>query len=199
MRGWRLVVCLFLAMLLLNSLLFALGGDPVSALRLTIRSTARISLALFCLAFGASAFYRLWPGAWSRWLLTNRRSLGLSFALSHLIHLIVVILFARTDSALFHALTQPAGIAFGGFSYLVIAAMAATSFDGAVRWLGPNRWRWLHLIGGYEIWLQFMVSMGRRAAVNPSYVPFVILLLSVLAVRIIAMRKRIPQAAPLAS
>lgn len=199
MRGWRLVVCLFLAMILLNGLLFAYGGDGVSALRLTIRSTARISLALFCLAFSASALYRLWPRAWSRWLLRNRRSLGLSFGLSHLIHLIVIVVFVRTDPALFHVLVQPAAIVLGGLSYLVIGAMAATSFDGAVRWLGLNRWRWLHLLGGYEIWLNFLVSMGKRAVGNLGYLPFVILLLGVLLVRLVARNKRVPESIPLAT
>ena len=45
-------------------------------------------------------------------------------------------------------LTNPANIILAGAAYVFLAAMATTSFDGAVAWLGVRRWRLLHLVGG---------------------------------------------------
>src|SRR5262249_41186295 len=126
MNGRRLQFWLFVAMALANLALFEFGATPVSGIRMIIRGTARISLTLFCLAFGASAFYRLWPNAWTRWQLRNRRHLGLGFALSHAIHLAAVIALLEVDPVLFGSLTQPAGIILGTATYLAIAIMAAT-------------------------------------------------------------------------
>jgi sulfoxide reductase heme-binding subunit YedZ len=35
-------------------------------------------------------------------------------------------------------------ILVGFVSWLVLLALAATSFNAAVRWLGGRRWQWLH-------------------------------------------------------
>jgi DMSO/TMAO reductase YedYZ heme-binding membrane subunit len=190
MNGWRLLFWLFVAMAAANLALFALGATEVSGLRMVIKVTARTSLTLFCLAFGASAFHRLWPNARTCWQLRNRRYLGLGFALSHAIHLAAVITLCEADRELFRSLTQPAGIILGTITYLMIAIMAATSFDGAVRLLGPSRWRLLHLIAGYEIWAQFMISTGRRVVTQPFYLVFVAMLVAVFAARMAAMANR---------
>jgi DMSO/TMAO reductase YedYZ heme-binding membrane subunit len=92
-----------------------------------------------------------------------------------------VIALRQADPQLFRSLTQPAGIILGTITYLMIAIMAVTSFDGAARLLGPSRWRLLHLIAGYEIWAQFMISTGRRVAAEPFYLVFVAMLVAVFA------------------
>ena len=70
--------------------LAVLGGGQ-DGLRAVVRLTARTSLLLFLLAFAASAAYRLRPGPGTRWLLANRRYVGLSFASSHLVHLLAIV------------------------------------------------------------------------------------------------------------
>ena len=46
--------------------------------------------------------------------------------------------------------------------------------------LGPRAWRFLHLTGGYYLWLQFMVSFGKRIPGMPLYTLFLIPLLAVI-------------------
>ena len=85
-----------------------------------IRFTARSSLVLFCLAFGAAALARLWPNAWTRWLRRNRRALGVSFAASHGLHAAAIVGFAAMDQAGFAAATSPASYVFGGLGYALL-------------------------------------------------------------------------------
>ena len=106
---------------------------------------------LFCLAFGAAALARLWPNAWTRWQRRNRRYLGLSFAASHAIHAVAIVVFAKMDPAGFVEATSPASYIFGGIGYAVIIAMSATSFDRTATLIGPRAWRTLHLVGGYYL------------------------------------------------
>src|ERR1044072_8799276 len=82
------------------------------------------------------------------WQRRNRRYLGVSFAVSHFIHLGAILALAALDRDLFWKLTNVTTIILAGAAYLFIAAMTATSFDRTATWLGPRKWRLLHLIGG---------------------------------------------------
>ena len=154
---------------------------------MVIRFTARTSLLLFCLAFSAAALARLRPNAWTRWQRRNRRYLGLAFAASHGLHAIAIGAFAAIDPAGYAAATSLASYVFGGIGYAVIIAMAATSFDRTTAAIGPRAWRLLHLNGSYYLWIQFMVSFGKRIPGMPFYSLFLLPLLIALALRLIAM------------
>ncbi|MBX9823823.1 MAG: hypothetical protein K2Y27_02390, partial [Xanthobacteraceae bacterium] len=97
--------------------------------RLAIRATARTSLVLFALAFTASALAELIPTEATRWQRRNRRYLGVSFAVSHFIHLGAILALAALDRELFWKLTNVTTIVLAGTAYLFIAAMTATSFN----------------------------------------------------------------------
>ena len=121
------------AYLLPLSALLLLGGaagDRVGRRRMLIAG-----VLLFALAFSASAMHQLLPGEATRWQRRNRRYLGVSFAVSHLIHLVALVALVRADSALFWTLTNPTNIVLAGTAYLFIAAMTATSFDRTAAWL----------------------------------------------------------------
>jgi DMSO/TMAO reductase YedYZ heme-binding membrane subunit len=159
----------------------------VEGVRMVIRFTARSSLLFFCLAFSAAALARLWPNAWTNWLLRNRRYLGVTFAASHAIHAVVIVCFAAMSPALFGEATSTASFIFGSIGYAFIIAMAATSFDRSAAAIGPRAWRILHLTGGYYLLFQFMVAFGMRIPQHPFYGLFLIPLLAVFALRLIAM------------
>ena len=186
LEGWRFLAAASLALTVLALWLAAMRGFEVDGVRLVIRFTARTSLLLFCLAFAASALHRLWPAALTRWLSRNRRYLGLSFAVSHLIHGVAVAAFAVMSPSLFKEATSPASFIFGGIGYAFIAAMAATSFDRSARAISPRAWRVLHTTGVYYLWFQFMVSFGMRIPAMPNYVWFLAPLAAVMALRVIA-------------
>jgi DMSO/TMAO reductase YedYZ heme-binding membrane subunit len=186
-EGWRLLAVLTLSLIALSLWIASMRQFEVEGVRMVIRFTARSSLLLFCLAFSAAALARLWPNAWTRWQRRNRRYLGLSFAASHAIHAVAIVAFAKMDPAGFAETTSAASYIFGGIGYAFIIAMSATSFDRTAALLGPQAWRVLHLVGGYYLWFQFMVSFGKRVPATPLYAAFLIPLFAVMALRLIAM------------
>ncbi len=127
----------------------AYGGGELTIRAYTIW-TARISFTLFTLAFTASAMVRRWPNAFTHWCIANRRYLGLSFALAHIVHfgaLSMMIVVTGTDPELIT-------LVFGGSAYVFVLLMALTSNDQSVQWLGAN-WSRLHTFGGYYVWIIF--------------------------------------------
>jgi methionine sulfoxide reductase heme-binding subunit len=163
-------------------------GGGVEGVRLAIRLTARTSLALFCLAITAGALARLFPGPFTRWQRANRRYLGLAFASSHAVHAVAILTLARLHPGTFDELVPRAALIFGSIGYFFVIAMAATSSDRAAAWLGPRRWKALHLTGVIWLWGAFMNSNLSRALKNDMdwlHWTGVAILLAVMAVRIV--------------
>ena len=190
-EGWRLFAILALTLMALSLWISGMRQFEVDGVRMVIRFTARTSLLFFCLAFGAAALARLWPNAWTRWLRRNRRTLGVTFAVSHAIHAIAIGCFAVMDPTGYATATNIVSYIFGGIGYAFIIAMAATSFDRTAQSIGARGWRLLHLTGGYYLLFQFMVSFGKRIPEMPLYVLFLLPLLAVFALRMIAMAPRV--------
>ncbi|MCA0302138.1 MAG: hypothetical protein LCH95_07000 [Proteobacteria bacterium] len=190
MNGWRLLGSLTVLLGVLVVILGSSHGWDVEGLRLAIRATARTSLLLFALAFTAGPLLQLAPNEGTRWLRRNRRYLGLAFAISHFVHLGVIVVLALTDRALFWTLTNLNTVVLAGAAYLFIAAMAVTSFDRTAAWLGPRRWRLLHLVGGWYIWVSFAVAVGKRVPLDAFYWPMAVVVVAIAAVRLVAMRRR---------
>ena len=194
--SWRVFWALAAVVIATAGLTAFAGGPDVESVRRTVRLTAQMSLVLFCTAFAAGSLARLWPTDLTAAIRRNRRQIGLAFAVSHACHAAALVAFARIAPATFHEQADPAMFVFGGLAYLFIIAMAATSFDRTAAWLGPRRWRLLHLVGGYDIWLTFLVAEGKRAIHSSAYWPYVALLLVVLGLRMIAMQGRRTPAQP---
>jgi sulfoxide reductase heme-binding subunit YedZ len=173
------------ALVLIGSLAALLiSPDLVEGVRMVIRLTARTSLVFFLLAFIASALTRLWPMPETAWLLRHRRAFGLAFAVSHAVHLAAIIAFAKLDVPGFAHQSSFANFVTGGIAYVFIALMAATSWDGAVRWLGLQRWRLLHAVGAYYIWVSFVVTFSKRIPMSAGYVVPVVVLFAALLLRV---------------
>jgi hypothetical protein len=192
MNGPRIVGATALLLVCGCGALLAVHGAGEEGVRAMVRATARCSVVLFSAAFAAAALRRLSPSPLSRWLLRNRRWLGLSFALSHALHAAALLALRRVAPDF---QPDPGTLVGGGFTYLLIAAMAATSNDRAVAWLGRARWRALHRLGGWVIWVVFAQSYLPRAVASPFYLAPVLLLLAVLGLRLMAARRTRPAAA----
>ena len=95
MNGWRL----FGLLAALESALFAAGlaasGSDEAGLRALVRFTVRVSFAVFAVVYAAAPLRRLYPAPATRWLLRNRRYLGVSFAWAHGLHGLAIALLAR--------------------------------------------------------------------------------------------------------
>jgi hypothetical protein len=80
--------------------------------RKLLRATARISMALFCAAFSAGSLDQLLHRRPTRWMVRNRRHLGLGFAASQAIHLAAIVRVFRVSEGP-RSPVAPAAIAGG--------------------------------------------------------------------------------------
>jgi sulfoxide reductase heme-binding subunit YedZ len=152
-RGWAITGWNGLALLAMSALVLAGAGTDAPGVRMLIRATARTSALFFLLAFLARPARQLWRNDGTAFLLRNRRYLGVSMAVSHAIHgSAIVWLLTAFPSA--YAL-NPTTLAGGGLGFLFVAAMAATSSDAAVAFLGRARWQLLHRTGAWYLWFIF--------------------------------------------
>ena len=168
--GRALVGWSALALVAMCAAILAADGAGEEGLRAVIRATARTSLVLFAAAFAASGLRRVWRSPATAWLLRNRRYVGLSFAISHALHLAAILAVAATVPG-FAADVDATTVIGGGAGYVLIAAMALTSNDTAVRRLGPRRWRALHVTGLWVVFGIFTTSYLGRALESPLYLP----------------------------
>lgn len=144
--------------------LTAAAADPLRAL---VRLTAQTSLAWFLPTFVASALVALAPGPAAKWLLRNRRYLGLGMAVSHGAHLGGIVALAARDGHAFWATVASSSVIGGSLGYALIAAMVVTSTDDARRRLGARAWRVLHTSGMWALWLIFVASYAGRLGRAP--------------------------------
>ena len=188
LERWTLTLCLGLACLLMVIGVFAGLGFSEDSVRVSVRATARVSAVLFLLAFSTSSLARLVRSSATRWLLVNRRYVGVSFAVSHALHLGTLGLLASTFSESFQSSTAAPTFIGGGVAYAFIAAMALTSSDRAQRRLGSH-WRQLHRTGGYVIWGIFAIDYVPSLLYGNLHSLFAVLVLAALGLRVAAARR----------
>ncbi len=188
--GWPIVGWAAAAVAAIVAVLLAVAGTDEAGIRLVIRATARTSVVLFTAAFVAASLNRAWPGTVSRWMLANRRYLGVSFAVSHLAHLLAIFALAGWSPARVAANAGTPVLVLGGTAYAFILAMTATSFDRTAAWLGPRAWSRLHTTGVWIIWTVFFASFAPRAVESALYWPFALGLFAALLLRLTHGRRR---------
>ncbi|HZP41594.1 MAG TPA: hypothetical protein VFD84_08765 [Candidatus Binatia bacterium] len=192
LAGWPIVgvAAAFVAVLLAADV--ALLGTGEAAIRFALRATARTALVFFLAAFVASAAARTWPGARTRWLLANRRYLGVGFAVTHLAHAAAILAFAALLADEFRAEEPFVVLVAGGIGYLFVLALLATSFDRTAAWLGPRRWARLHTVGVHYLWAVFFVTYVPQAARGPVHAAAAALVVGALGLRLAARRRALP-------
>ncbi len=185
-QGWPIVG--YAALVLFSTFFFELAvfGATEEGIRQVVRTSAQTSLTLFVTAFSASSLFQLWRTPMTRWLLANRRYIGVSFGVSHYAHLAALIALGRVSATFVESL-NPATIVGGGMAYVFLTAMVATSFDRTAALLGPIWWGRLHKVGSYYIWGIFFQSyLPRLLMTSVFYAPAVGLLLAGLSLRLYA-------------
>jgi hypothetical protein len=156
LHGWSLVGTTALAVGALAAIVLGLHGTGEDGMRALLRATARTSLALFLLAYLASTLRALVDRPFTRWLIRNRRYVGVSFAISHTVHAAAIVGLTRTTGEAPDVGTLVAG----GLAYGLLAAMTATSFDRSAAWLGPRWWNRLHRTGIHYLWFVFALTFA---------------------------------------
>lgn len=138
------VLCLMVATpcawLVWAALANRLGANPAEAL---IRATGDWTLRFLCVALAVTPL-REWLHVPT--LARFRRLLGLTvfaYACLHLMAYAWLDMGAEWSDVLADVVKRPF-IALGMACWVILLALALTSFDHAVRWLGGRRWRVLH-------------------------------------------------------
>lgn len=154
--GWGLTLRIFAALVLGSLALFAVFGTGEEGVRVWIRATARASVTLFLLAFTARPLRQFLRNDATRWLLANRRYLGVSAALAHFLHGIALVWLYQA----FPGVEQPdlTTLIGGGLGFALYFAMGLTSNEAAVAALGKRGWKLLHTAGAYWVWFIFTLT-----------------------------------------
>ena len=160
---WTITAFSSASIVIFVALALGIVGVQETSLRYLLRATACTSLLLFLPAFGATSVHAVLRNSASAWMVRNRRYLGVSFAISHFIHLGFIVWLARVYPDPFFANTSLLFWIVGDSAYVFTALMAITSFSTPRRWLGEKKWSLLHTIGGYLILFVFFQAYVPKA------------------------------------
>ena len=175
--------------ILYSFLLFILSFQE-ETIRLFIRITADFSVFLFLLSFSASAINMILKNRISKFLLSYRNQFGISFAISHLFHLLFIATYASMNPTVFFENRSFIVFLLGGTTYLFIIAMLFTSFTRFRKMLSNKSWKRLHTIGSYLILLVFLNSFMGRVTESAFYFSTTVVILIVLFLRVFYTIKR---------
>ena len=153
-NGWGLfaLVSGATSLIVLAAMLNANLGDA-TAVSAMIQLSVRLAVPWLYLAFVASSLLQLMPGRFSRWLMRNRRIVGLCFAagMAWQLAFILLLVLGHWDYYVEEAYSAY-DLAEQLPGYLVLIAMTWTSFQPGRRWLTAVQWRVLHKGGIYFLW-----------------------------------------------
>jgi hypothetical protein len=154
LNGWYLfaliTIPICIAVLIRASALDMSGARDISSM---IQFSVRCSVPWLYLAFAASALFALSRTEFSRWLMRNRRNIGLCFATAMGWQLFFIVMMVATHWTYFmeevYLLTD---IVVQIPGYLFLLAMTLTSFRPGRSWLNQKHWKILHKTAIYFLW-----------------------------------------------
>jgi sulfoxide reductase heme-binding subunit YedZ len=151
---WLVSMPISLAMLIAMTLgLFGADLTSGEGISVMIQLSVRCAVPLLFLAFSASALHTLFPHPLTRWLLKNRKIIGLCFAAAmawQLLFILWMVLIYR-DYYVNEVYVLRDAIE-GVLGYLFLTAMTLTSFKFARKHLKARNWKRLHTSGIYVLW-----------------------------------------------
>lgn len=174
-----MAIVFVVAMLGLGSAL-GLNGTGLIGWHASVRATAVFAFPLWLLAYLAGPIARLAPGPTTRALRARRRAIGLAFFVAQYVHLAAIVGLARIEPGI---LEDPTAVYGGGFGFLMVAVLAATSNDASVKRLGESAWRRLHAFGQLTLAVVYLATYGPLIDEDLAYWPAGALLLGAYALR----------------
>ena len=125
-------------------------GEGISSL---IQLSVRCAVPWLFITFAASSLVIIRPGTFSRWLLRNRKFLGLCFAAAMAWQLLFILwmVLIHTDYYVNEVYVLSDAME-GVIGYAFLIAMVFTSFRFGRSLLSAKNWRLLHTGGIYWLW-----------------------------------------------
>jgi methionine sulfoxide reductase heme-binding subunit len=181
-KGMRLLGAITIALAVMClALVLAFGLGPEGA-HAVVRWTARTSLVLFTLAYVARPLVQLRPTRTWRDVLAYRKWIGLGFATSHGFHLAGIIAIAWPDPGAFIRSQSPT-IVIAVATFVLLGAMAVTSFERIKKAVPPKIWKRLHRTGMHFAWVSFFATYAAAIAASPLYALPTVVLAAIAGVR----------------
>ena len=135
-------------------------GTSDESMGAVLRLSARVAFIVLLVIFVARPLQQILGTPATAALLRNRRLVGIAFAGIHTAHLSLLVLRANQMPDFELSLTANY---LGALTYLVIYLMLITSYDGPARALGSKRWKILHKVGLYWIFVIFLQTQLPRS------------------------------------
>lgn len=154
-NGWNLfwlIATPISLVIMLNMLRVNLSS--AEAISSMIQLSVRCAVPCLYLAFAASSLQVLFPGLFSRWLLRNRKIMGLCFAAAMAWQLIFILWLIGLHTEYYVSEVYVlSDVIEGTVGYIFIFAMVLTSFKFGRSRLTPKQWKLLHTGGIYWLWI----------------------------------------------
>lgn len=119
-----------------------------------IQLAVRCAVPWLFLAFAASSLNVIFPGPFSRWLLRNRKFVGLCFAAAMAWQLLFILWLVGIHTEYYvddvYVLSD---VVEGVVGYTFLTAMVLTTFKFGRSRLTPKQWKLLHTGGIYWLWM----------------------------------------------
>ena len=133
--------------------LLAVDASTGAGISEMIQFSVRSAVPFVYLVIATSSVQILFPGPFSRWLMRNRKYIGLCFAVA----MAWQALFIFIMSYFFHEYYYSDVYYFrdeieGSIGYIFLPAMVLTSFNFGSKLLTPKQWKLLHTSGIYFLW-----------------------------------------------
>jgi hypothetical protein len=176
-----------------------LGLGPGERVAAALRATARWSFLLFWLAYAGGALATVF-GSRFQALARRGRDFGLAFASAHLAHLgLVAWIYYDSGYGSLRQPFTPSTIVFFGIGVIWTYALAILSVKRLSAKLNPRVWRTVRTVGVEYIALVFLADFAKNPfqdglASVLAYLPFQLLAVAGLLLRLAALAKRLSQA-----
>ena len=147
---WLISIPISLVMVVAITRVDLNSGKAVSSM---IQLSVRCSVPWLYLAFAASSVHVLFPGLFSRWLLRDRKFIGLCFASAMAWQLLFILWMVGIYTEYYMKYVYVLSDAVEGVvGYTLLIAMVLTSFRFGRSRLTSRQWKLLHTIGIYWLW-----------------------------------------------
>ena len=154
-NGWRLfwlvTTPISMVMVLTMARLDLSRAEAISSM---IQLAVRCAVPWLFLAFAASSLQAVFPGPFGRWLLRNRKNIGLCFAASMAWQLLFILWLVGIHTEYYVSEVYVlSDVVEGVVGYALLIAMVLTSFKFGRSRLTPRQWKLLHKTGIYWLWI----------------------------------------------
>lgn len=148
---WLITTPISLVMVLTMIRVDLSSAEAVSSM---IQLSVRCAVPWLYLAFAASSLQVVFPGLFSRWLLRNRKIIGLCFAAAMAWQLFFILWLVGIHTEYYlNDVYVLSDVVEGVVGYTFLIAMVLTSFNFGRSRLTPRQWKLLHTSGIYWLWV----------------------------------------------